>query len=195
MNLIERYRARKRVQDFMRAHGMTFHGFGGLVVNELVANEFGYLLRYLTDGKLDSFSDLRKICGNRELILDAIDVELAKELPRESEVFHYPREIAEGNLLNLRVIVETTCEYVDLCDRYRFGIHEFLDEKDGPFQKLSSAMGGAIVAASLAALLFNLLDGTFERDSLALLAGLAGGLGATILTHFIRHRKEEVTHD
>jgi len=32
---------------------MTFDGFGGLVIHHLVVSEFGYLLRYLTDGKLE----------------------------------------------------------------------------------------------------------------------------------------------
>jgi|SRR5690554_1574352 len=176
MNLLKRFRGRKQIKDFMRDHRMTFYGLGGLVVHNLVVSEFGYLLRYLTEGKLDTFRDIREIYRNKELILKAIDSELAKDLPRESEVFRYPREIADGNLINLRTIVEVLSDYLELCEQCDVDPYEFEKRNGVATQKVAAILGGATVSASLAALLFNVFEGRFDNNALAFTAGIVGGI-------------------
>lgn len=112
-----------KVQEFMAKINMTFNGYGGLCMHSLVVSDFGYLIRYLTEGKIDSFSDFRAITENKELIEKSIKRELSKEILRESEAFGYSREISEGNILRLQKIVNSIYEYTTLCDELEVDIY------------------------------------------------------------------------
>jgi len=106
----------KEIRKFMSTINMTFNGYGGLSVHGLVVSEFGYLIRYLTNKKIDSLSDFRIIAQHKALIDKSIQAELSKSVLRESEVFGYSREITEGNILRLQKIVNSICGYTKLCD-------------------------------------------------------------------------------
>jgi hypothetical protein len=112
-----------KVQEFMAEIDMTFNGYGGLSMHRLAVSEFGYLIRYLTGGKIESFSDFRVIVENKEVIDESIKKELSKDVLRESEVFGYSRETTEGNILRLQKIVNSICEYTALCDRLGVNIY------------------------------------------------------------------------
>lgn len=116
-----------KVQEFMAEIDMTFNGYGGLSMHRLAVSEFGYLIRYLTDGKIESFSDFRVIVENKEAIDESIKAELSKDILRESEVFGYSRETTEGNILRLQKIVNSICEYTALCDRLGVNIYAARD--------------------------------------------------------------------
>lgn len=92
---------------------INFNGFGGLVIDHLVVNEFSYLLRFLTDGKLESFNDFQKIYEEKSKILHNIELELAKENMKEEEAFHVSRATAEGNMRNLANIISKISEYYE----------------------------------------------------------------------------------
>ena len=116
----------KTVLTFMSERGMTFQGYGGLVIHNLVVYEFGYLIRYLTDKKVGYFKDFSLIVNEKNMIDEAIKEELSKDVLRESEAFGYSREITEGNITNLEKIVDTIVDYVNLCDDLGvdpYGIH------------------------------------------------------------------------
>jgi len=68
-------------------------GFGGLIIHSLVVSEFSYLLRYVTDNKIERFNDFHLIYKNKDEILNVIETEIKKEVLNESEVFGYSREI------------------------------------------------------------------------------------------------------
>ena len=116
-----------KVQNFMTGIDMDFKGYGGLNMHRLAVSDFGYLIRYMTDGKIDSFSDLRAISENKMAIEEAIEQELSRDVLRESEVFGYSREIAEGNILRLQKIVNSICEYTALCDKLGVNIYAARD--------------------------------------------------------------------
>lgn len=116
-----------KVREFMTGIDMDFKGYGGLNMHRLAVSEFGYLIRYLTDGKIDSFSDLRVIAENKIVIEESIEKELSRDVLRESEVFGYSREITEGNILRLQTIVNSICEYTVLCDKLGVNIYAARD--------------------------------------------------------------------
>lgn len=111
------------VKGFMAEINMDFNGYGGLNIHRLVVSEFGYLLRYLTGGEIDSFSDFRVIAENKLAIEDNIKKELARDVLHESEVFGYSRDTTEGNILRLQKIVNSICEYTVLCDELGVDIY------------------------------------------------------------------------
>lgn len=178
----------------MQDNGMTFEGFGGLVIHHLVVYEFGYLLRYLTDGKIERFDDFDLINKNKEFILSAIDEELSKEVLRESEVFGYSREITEGNIRNLQKIIITICSYVDLCRKLELDLDPKTDSIE--FTKsLTTTAGGAMVATSLAVVLFGTLGDQVEKNILAFIAGALGGLVGFLQGRLFGKNKKERNHD
>lgn len=113
----------QKVQEFMEEIDMNFNGYGGLTMHRLAVSEFGYLLRYLTEGKIESFSDFRAIVEQKEFIAESIRKELSKDVLRESEVFGYSRETTEGNILRLQKIVNSIDDYTALCDRLGVDIY------------------------------------------------------------------------
>lgn len=73
-------------------------------VDGLIVEDFQYLLRYVSDGRLHSFDDLDALKSYKFELIQAIDEELAKEvMPEESR--GASRETAEANLHNLRRII------------------------------------------------------------------------------------------
>lgn len=119
----------KKAQEFMAGIDMNFNGYGGLTMHRLAVNEFGYLIRYLTNGNIESFSDFRLITNNKHLIDERIKNELLKDVLRESEVFGYSRETTEGNILRLQKIVDSIYEYTNLCDRLGVDIYAARDNE------------------------------------------------------------------
>ncbi|MDO7927764.1 hypothetical protein Q6A51_13290 [Pseudomonas sp. KFB-139] len=115
------------IEKFMSDHAMTFHGYGGLNINRLVVHEFGYLIRYLTDKKLDSFRDFRAISKSALAINQEINAELSKEILRESEALGVSRETAVGNMQRLQGIINTIAQYTALCDRLNVDLYAARD--------------------------------------------------------------------
>lgn len=114
----------RQVVDFMEKHEINFDGYGGLNIHRQVVREYGYLLRYVTESKLDTFSDFRAIRDHRAVILENIDSELAKPVLREAEVFGYSRQTTEGNLVRMRALVETISLYTALCETLDVDIYD-----------------------------------------------------------------------
>lgn len=105
---------RKRMERFAEERRFKLNGAYGFSVNGLLVREFGYLLRYVTNGKHDSFENFEEIANDFVAIDGAIVNEIGKPTPREEEVNFTSHEGAVQNLKNLRYIVRCISEYVDL---------------------------------------------------------------------------------
>ncbi|QXQ20684.1 hypothetical protein [Pseudomonas tolaasii] len=114
----------RKVAEFMDKNEMNFAGYGGLNIHRQVVREYGYLLRYITEGKLDTFQDFRAIRDSHVDIIKSIDQELAKPLLRESEVYGYSRQTAEGNLIRLKALIATITEYTNLCETLGINLYD-----------------------------------------------------------------------
>ncbi|WP_414894424.1 hypothetical protein [Pseudomonas sp. IT-232MI5] len=109
----------KEIKEFIVKHDIKFDGFGGLNINRQVVREYGYLVRMLTEGRLDTLYDFREVFNCGELLLSSIRQELSRDVLRESEALGYSRQTTEGNMLRLQGLVETIIQYVALCDQYK----------------------------------------------------------------------------
>ena len=105
---------RRRMQKFVCEHRFNLHDEYGFCVNGLVVSEFGYLIRYVTDGKHDSFEDLEVIADDFVFINGAIISEMNRPVLREEEVNFTTHQGAIQNLKNLQYIVNSIAKYVDL---------------------------------------------------------------------------------
>lgn len=109
----------KEIKEFIINHEINFYGFGGLNINRQVVREYGYLVRMLTEGRLETLYDFREIFTHGELLRNSIKQELSRDVLRESEALGYSRQTTEGNMLRLQSLVETIIQYVTLCDQYK----------------------------------------------------------------------------
>lgn len=100
-------------QKLAKRLDIDFEGFGGLVIQGLVVNEFSYLLRLVSKGSLSSFNNFELIYKSKDELLKNIEVELAKDLTKEEEVFGVSKITAHSNLTNLNKIIRAICEYYE----------------------------------------------------------------------------------
>lgn len=191
------YFANRRRSAFMNRHGMSFNGFGGLVICDLVASEFGYLLRYLTDGELDRIREFEKIREKKDQILAAIENELKKPVLRESEALGVSRETAVGNMKNLQCIIESICDYVDLCRSLDLEIYLNENSEQKFTRNLFLWIGGATAVASIFSVLLGVLDKKSASTMLGFVIGVVGGVIANVFQSYLskRRKKKEESHD
>jgi len=194
MGIFQIYKNKRKRLIFMHENRMSMESFSGLIIHNLIVSEFSYLLRYLTDNRIERFNDFYLIHKNKNEILSAIEIELEKDVLKESEVFGYSREITEGNIKNLRAIIICICEYVDLCDSLNLELDPKQENKDFT-RNLSTTVGGAMLAVSLAVLLFGTLKDTVSNDVLAFIAGGIGGLIGFFQDRLFGKKKREDNHD
>ena len=103
-------------QRLLLKHSVNFNGFGGLVVANQVVSEFGYLLRFITDGLVSDFDDLRKSKVNAAKRVAQIAIESDKQILSEQATRGLARATAVGNMANLRKVVRCIEGYVADCD-------------------------------------------------------------------------------
>ena len=107
---------RKALEEFKARWQFELHdGYLAIGANRAgVVSEYGPLLRYLTNGKLDSFENFEAIADNAAAIDAAITLDLSRPMPREVEALGVAQETARSTLERLRVIVRCLNEYVQL---------------------------------------------------------------------------------
>ncbi|MCG5514448.1 hypothetical protein [Ectothiorhodospira shaposhnikovii] len=103
----------RKLRKVAEENGINFDGHMGLSINGKLVSEFGYLLRYYTDGNLDSFSDRSKLYAVKSQVIEAVDQDLAAEKTREEEALGISRATAEANLRNLKAIVTALSNYYE----------------------------------------------------------------------------------
>lgn len=119
---------RKTFEEFCDSWRFKIYGEYGFVVDGLLVSEFGYLLRYVTSGKHDSFTNFEAIANDYVAIDGAIVTEMAKPIPREAEVNFTTPEGARRNLENLRYIIKAIAEYVSLAAKLDLPLNPLLSE-------------------------------------------------------------------
>lgn len=112
---IDNFLKYREIKKFLSDNRIDFNGFGGFNVNNLVVDEFGYLLKYVSKGHVKVFDDLEKIYKEKDMILTNINNECAKNILREEENLNISHETAVSNMLNLKGIIIKICSFVEKC--------------------------------------------------------------------------------
>ncbi|MDA8093317.1 MAG: hypothetical protein M0T84_05280 [Betaproteobacteria bacterium] len=116
MRMIKIWRTKRELKHFCDANGIQMYEDQMLVANGLCISEFGYLLRYISEGALDAFGDLHAVASQRAHLLAVIDAELVQPVLREEQSLGIGHETAVYNMRNLRGIVDTIYQYCALLD-------------------------------------------------------------------------------
>ena len=107
-------RRKSKVKKAAEANGINFNGKMGTTVHGLLIHEFGYLLRYYSNEKLDCFDDLQALYNIRNDVLDAIEKDISSKRTKEEESLGVSRETAIANLKNLKEIIISLCNYFEV---------------------------------------------------------------------------------
>ncbi|KIP18467.1 hypothetical protein KY49_3598 [Burkholderia sp. MSHR3999] len=119
---------RNAVEEFCNKWRFHLYDEYGFVVDGLLVSEFGYLLRYVTSGKHDSFKNFEAIADDYAAIDGAIFKEMSKAVPKEAEVNFTSPDGARRNLENMRYIVKAITEYVALAKTLELPINPLLSD-------------------------------------------------------------------
>lgn len=117
---------RKTIDEFSEQWRFHLNGDMGFSVAGNLVSDFGYLLRYLTKGRLDSFENFERIAANSKSIYSAIAGELARPIPQEAETLTTAKG-ARSNLNDLRFIVEAITAYVELAKSLELPLNPLLE--------------------------------------------------------------------
>lgn len=119
-NWLKERRKRELLKKFVKQNHFYLNGSYGFSVNGVLVSEFGYLLRYVSDGKHETFNNFEALADDFVSINGAIVLEMRKPVPREMEVNFTTRDGALTNLENLQTIVRSITKYVELARKHGF---------------------------------------------------------------------------
>ncbi len=119
---------RKTVEEFCEKWRFKLYDEYGFVADGLLVSEFGYLLRYVTSDKHESFKSFEAIADDFVAIDGAIVIEMSKATPKEAEVNFTSPEGARRNLENMRYIVRAITEYVALAKKLELPLNPLLSD-------------------------------------------------------------------
>ena len=104
-------RQERMLSEWMVDLRMKLDAVSDLSIDGLLVREFSYLLRHVTDGRLDTFKDFEKVHDFYPLIVAGIAKDMQNPLEVERNLADL--ETARANLKNLRRIVDVIARYVD----------------------------------------------------------------------------------
>ena len=86
-----------------------------LSINGLVVYEFGYLLRFYSEGKIDHFDDFNEIYQLKDELVATINGDILSGNPKEAQLGMVSAQTALFNLRNLSGIIHSICNYTAAC--------------------------------------------------------------------------------
>lgn len=115
-NTQEQEEPKTPIQHFMIDNEMTFHGYGGLCINNLVVSEFNYLFHYYsnTSQSLIEFPEILDM--DFTPIKNKIYQEINSGHLIEVKSLNISNETAIANVKNLLIIINTLEKYKIKCD-------------------------------------------------------------------------------
>ncbi|MDH0734798.1 MULTISPECIES: hypothetical protein [Achromobacter] len=106
--------ADRHMEKWCEQHRMNLNNGKRLVIGGLLVSEFGYLLRYYSNGALSSFENFQAIADAADGLVAQFEADFAN--PREYQNLNIGLSTAQANLKNLMMIVRTIAEYVNECN-------------------------------------------------------------------------------
>jgi hypothetical protein len=86
-----------------------------------IINEFGYLLRFISEGQFEYFSkdNFEEIAKNAEKLIEKIDKQLSLDILTEEEKFRISHTTAVGNMKDLKDIISSIQIYFNMSEKER----------------------------------------------------------------------------
>lgn len=105
--------ADRHMDKWCEQHRMGLNKGRRLVIGGHLVSEYGYLLRYYSNGALSSFENFQAIADAADDLVAQFEADFVN--PREYQNVNVGLSTAQANLKNLMMIVRTIAEYVNEC--------------------------------------------------------------------------------
>ena len=126
MNIINKISKIKEIEEYFIKNEIDFY-FSYITIKKNMISEYGYLLNYVSNGKVATFDDLDKVLENKEVILKNIDDELSKKVLREEANLNISNESAKTNMEDLKTIILTILNLKEYAKTLNLSLDEILE--------------------------------------------------------------------
>lgn len=116
----------KEIEEYFIKNEIDFY-FSYITIKKNMISEYGYLLNYVSNGKVETFDDLDKVLENKEVILKNIDDELSKKVLREEANLNISNESAKTNMEDLKTIILTILNLKEYAKTLNLSLDEILE--------------------------------------------------------------------
>lgn len=116
----------KEIKEYFIKNEIDFY-FSYMTIKKNVISEYGYLLNYVSNGKVETFDDLDKVLENKEIILKNIDDELSKAVLVEGAYYNISNESARTNMEDLNTIILTISNLKEYAKTLNLSLDEILE--------------------------------------------------------------------
>ena len=116
----------KEIKEYFIKNEIDFY-FSYMIIKKNVISEYGYLLNYVSNGKVETFDDLDKVLENKEIILKNIDDELSKAVLVEGAYYNISNESAKTNMEDLKTIILTISNLKEYAKTLNLSLDEILE--------------------------------------------------------------------
>lgn len=116
----------KEIEEYFIKNEIDFY-FSYMTIKKNVISEYGYLLNYVSNGKVETFDDLNKVLENKEIILKNIDDELSKAVLVEGAYYNISNESARTNMEDLKTIILTILNLKEYAKTLNLSLDEILE--------------------------------------------------------------------
>ena len=114
------------IEEYFIKNEIDFY-FSYMTIKKNMISEYGYLLNYVSNGKVETFDDLDKVLENKEVILKNIDDELSKKVLREEANLNISNESAKTNMEDLKTIILTISNLKEYAKTLNLSLDEILE--------------------------------------------------------------------
>lgn len=115
----------KEIEEYFIKNEIDFY-FSYMTIKKNIISEYGYLLNYVSNGKVKTFNDLDKVLKNKEIILKNIDDELSKAVLVEGAYYNISNESARTNMEDLKTIILTILNLKEYAKTLNLSLDEIL---------------------------------------------------------------------
>ena len=116
----------KEIEEYFIKNEIDFY-FSYMTIKKNMISEYGYLLNYVSNGKVETFGDLDKVLENKEIILKNIDNELSKAVLVEGAYYNISNESARTNMEDLKTIILTILNLKEYAKTLNLSLDEILE--------------------------------------------------------------------
>ena len=116
----------KEIEEYFIKNEIDFY-FSYMTIKKNMISEYGYLLNYVSNGKVETFDDLDKVLENKEIILKNIDNELSKAVLVEGAYYNISNESARTNMEDLKTIILTILNLKEYAKTLNLSLDEILE--------------------------------------------------------------------
>lgn len=116
----------KEIEEYFIKNEIDFY-FSYMTIKKNAISEYGYLLNYVSNGKVKTFDDLDKVLENKEIILKNIDDELSKAVLVEEAYYNISNKSARINMEDLKTIILTISNLKEYAKTLNLSLDEILE--------------------------------------------------------------------